>query len=800
MPLIVFSLHIHTVLQAIHCQTSPSFSTLKYGQPHQEASFDFAGSGGFLYHLSSALLFWQREEDSCRSLGIDFSKDNAPTLNGTITLLWPIFQSLCISQFIETLSCAVSGRTVKTETGMSIFEHSLAFAEAEAMVRNQLSRSISDASVLGTLGISGSLEDPDSAAALYEVLMPKLNTPPEVLLMVFISCLNNFTSHLLGVFGMQARFRLVNTGIWALCFMFSFLWSLFSFSLGDGNDAGIFRFPTVCIVGFIPHLLILVGIVICAMIYAIAFLLTAVSPPRDTPQSESWKERFQLAQDNLQINSSLQNMRLDMQEDFYTALLRIGFSALTAASDAVYLNEGRQISVRRWTWLEEQRLDEIEDDSEFLFTEPTPSINRSEEGRSVQSRESRKMETQTTVHAISRKVSGYARERTTKTLRKSLVGNSKYSTDGVGAFQRGGRYIHAWDFLAGIFWLAVSWMALGLKKFLFQLGMRRTPNWLQNLVHEAKVPAISQRLEKSPDQTVDFWLLSDEGVLSLPENNNVDVELETKKRLGLSGSIRAEAEEERLDNTLYQWWSHGGWWGERDGSGEYVDASEDEDTTSVISTAYSDSAANSDSEWEAGEGSRTPTQQRPTISTRESGDFLDAALDPSQLAALLNPEDEEHRSEARILAHHLQSDRIVTRSQHRAYRFLNKAHLLTSASARRRAMSLRSARPGGKLDPSDEAELLEHIILARRAHAAQTRLPTSLDNDATDTWRQGAEGLGSGGPQCVVCQCAPRVILAWPCRCLSLCEECRVSLAMNNFGTCVCCRGEVVGFSRLFVP
>ena len=797
MPLIVFSFHIHTVLQAIHCQTSPHFSVIKYGMPEQEASVDFAGNGGFLYHLSSALLLWRKEEHSCRALGIDFAKDNVPTLNGTVSLLWPIFQSLCISQFIETLSCAVSGRTVKTETGMSIFEHSLAFAEAEAMVRNQLSKAAPDSLMLrNTLGINGTLGDSESLAALYDVLTPKLNAPPEVLLMVFISCLNNFTSHLLGVFDMQAKFRLVNTGVWALCFMFSFLWSLFSFSLGDGNDAGIFRFPTVCIVGFIPHLLILLGIIICAIIYAIALLLTAASPPRDTPHAENWKERFQLAQDNLQINSSLQNMRLNMQEDFYTALLRIGFSTLTAASDAVYLNEGRRISVQRWTWLEEQRMDELELNSEFLFSEPTQPATHIGEYQPAHSRAKSKSEAIT--NTITHLSSGYGRERTTKTLRKSQFGNSKYASDGVGAFQRGGRYIHAWDFLVGIFSLAIGWTALGLQKFLTHLGVRRTPAWVLGLIREVRAPSISKRAEKGGEQPIDFWILSDDGVLSLPENNNVDVELETKKRQKLGSSTWDEAEEQGLDNTLYQWWSHGGWWGERDGSGEYVDTSRDEDTTSVISTAYSDSLATSDDEWELREGNRTPTQQHFSPSTQEAASLSDLTLEPSQLAALLNPQDEEHRTEARILAHHLQSDHIVTRSQHRAYRFLDKARMLTAGSIR--PPSNRLARPSGKLNPTEEAELLEHIILTRRTQASQARSTGSLDNDTRNTWHSGAEGLGSGGPQCVVCQCAPRVILAWPCRCLSLCEDCRVSLAMNNFGTCVCCRGEVVGFSRLFVP
>ena len=771
---------------------------IKYGIPDQETSVDFAANGGFLYHLSSALLLWRKEEHSCEALGISFAKDNMPTLNGTISLLWPIFQSLCISQFIETLSCAVTGRTVKTETGMSLFEHSLAFAEAEAMVRNQLSRADSDSAVLRqSLGINGTTEGSESLVAFYDLLMPKLNAPPEVLLMVFISCLNNFTSHLLGIFDMQAKFRLINTGIWALCFMSSFLWSLFNFSLGNGNDAGIFHFPTVCIVGFIPHLLILLGIIVCAMIYAIAFLLTTASPPRDLPHARSWKQRFQLAQDNLQINSSLQNMRLNMQEDFYTALLRIGFSALTAASDAVYLNEGRRISVRRWTWLEEQRMDELELNGEFLFTEPWRSEDHTEENQSAQGQVTLKLEA--SGHLDPQFSSGYARERTTKALRKSQAGNSKYTSDGVGAFQRGGRYIHAWDFLVGIFWLAIGWTALGLKKFLAHLGLRRTPAWLQGLIHEVKIPSVSKSGGKSIEQPRDFWVLSDDGVLSLPENNNVDVELETRKRQRIASPTWGEAEEQGLDNTLYQWWSHGGWWGERDGSGEYIDTSKDDDTTSVISTAYSDSLTHSDEERETREGDRTPTQQHFSISTQNTSSLSDLHWDSSQLAALLNPQDEEHRAEARILAHHLQSDRIVTRSQHRAYRFLDKARLLTSGSTG--PSSQRITRRIGKMNLAEEAELLEAIILTRRIQASQARSTgNSLDNDTADTWRSGAEGLGSSGPQCVVCQCAPRVILAWPCRCLSLCEDCRVSLAMNNFGTCVCCRGEVVGFSRLFVP
>ena len=93
-----------------------------------------------------------------------------------------------------------------------------------------------------------------------------------------------------------------------------------------------------------------------------------------------------------------------------------------------------------------------------------------------------------------------------------------------------------------------------------------------------------------------------------------------------------------------------------------------------------------------------------------------------------------------------------------------------------------------------EAEILEHLIITRRSEAAREREEKNL------TASSPGEDPDDGGPQCVVCHSAPRKIIVWPCRCLSLCDECRVTLAMNNFDKCVCCRREVISFSRIYVP
>ena len=769
---------------------------MKYGKPDKRLTIDYSGDGGLLYRLSSTILFWEAEEDSCLAVSMIHLKENPGHLRGSLSLLWPIFQTICLSQFIETLSCAVQGRPVMTETGMSIFEHSLAFAEAEAMVSNQLG--------LGNFGIpkasatqkgNGTHETSEAAMLVTRsFLFERLNTPPEVLLMSLISCLNNLSSQILGVFGLQGRFRLINTGIWGLCFMGSFLWGFANLSLEPGVDAGILRFPTVCLVGFIPHLLILVGISACGFIYGFALFLSILSPPDGVRPARTWRESFQQAKENLQANIQLSQIHLNMQEDFYTALLRIGFAALTAASEAVYLNEGRRIEVAQGTWLEEERMKEIEASRGALGTAQRQAAHLLIDGNfdTIASGVALLEEHDSgSLNGARPWTSGYARERSTKALKGGASSSYlRVGADGVGALQRGGRYILAWQYLRGIFWLSTGWLALGLVKMLSKVGVTRRPAWTRKVLDGPDAKTRVERSKRTSDEsTLDFWLLSDEGVLSLPQNDEVDVEAETKKRQRIVSDTWGEEEEQRLDSTLYHWWSHGGWWGERDESGDYQTPDRDDDTTSVISMSTDHSEADWESDNDDNSGRRTPTQREPYPSAREPSPVLDLSLDASQLARLLNPQDAEQRQEARILSHHLSSTGIVTRSQYRQFHDLDKTHVLTST--RYRPAGFKPSSPNGRLTPFEESELLEHLILNRRAHHASA---------TASSWRDGAEGLGASGPQCVVCQSAPRTILAWPCRCLSICEECRVSLAMNNFGTCVCCRQEVVGFSRLFVP
>lgn len=257
---------------------------MRYGSPGKQLIFDYSSDGGALYSLSSRLLGWETEEYSCSA--VKMARGSGSEIPyGSFSLLWPTFIILCLSHFIETLSCALQGRPVVTETGMSIFEHSLAFAEAESMI----SKSIG----LGFLGLpkqsplsSAAGGTNDSATSVLQLLtrsqvLERMNVTPELLLIATISCLNSLSSHILDIFGKQSRYRLFNTALWGACFMAAMVWG-FDSGLPISIETGVLRFPTVCLVGFVPHIMVLCGITICFGIYGLALTITAFSlPPRE---------------------------------------------------------------------------------------------------------------------------------------------------------------------------------------------------------------------------------------------------------------------------------------------------------------------------------------------------------------------------------------------------------------------------------------------------------------------------------------------------------------------------------------
>lgn len=705
--------------------------------------------------------------------------ENTAKLSGSLSLLWPLFLSLCFNQFIETLACALQGRQPMPETGMTIFEHSLAFAEAEAMITKPFD--------LGNL--SGAkppvihMGDGETVRISRNTLLQLMNVPPEVLLISLISSLSNLSSNTLAVLGLRSKFRLINTGVWGLAYMATLVWSFTratTMLAADASELWVLRFPTVCIVGFIPHLLLLVGITACAMIYGLALLLTALSLPPGQAAPQTFKERISQAYQNLQANVHLSQsapVSLNWQDDFYTSLLKVGFTILTAASEAVYLNEGTHIRLSQRTWLEEKRLDELVE-SRVLVQRTLDGIPAELRGDFV----AEGISMTDNVDSASKDgqwTSGYARERKSRRTGTGDVSKAAGRDTGVGLLQRRGRWAMTLEFAKGIFWLLVGLNAKLTIILLDKLRVHNKPHWLKKLAGDLpsapdRSARPSSKSETPSERELQFWRLSETGELTHPHDRHVDVEQEMRQRLG------NDASKEDLNTRLYDWWRNNGWWGDIDTSGEYQAPPKDDDTTSVVTTTESEAWSDVDED-----GRRTPTQERPWSFSRTLGRSMspeqENVLETTSIARLLDPRSPAEREEALMLSNRLRSEGIVTRSRYRKAIAHERSRVLLSSAS-------------GPLSPEEEEQILEDLIIERRNTVKRS---PPKDNGS---WDDGATGMGSGGPQCAVCQCSPRTILVWPCGCLSLCDDCRVNLATRNFTSCVCCRTDVVAYSRLYVP
>ena len=746
-----------------------------------------------------------------------------------------------------------------TEVGMSVFEHSLAFAEAETMIAHTLGVSYFSASKASdsnttiaattqsnnqpTIPASGTiLALADATAALTGPhILDRVNVPVEVLLVTLLSCSNALSSHVLAVLGKQRQWRLVHTAVWGMAFMGSFIWGLFTTSVmvrsGENGDnravSSLLHFPTVAIVGFLPHMAILVGVAVCLVIYLVALTLTAVSlgTNRNIPQPSSLKERFIIAHDNLQAAVQTRSINIRWYEDFYTALLRVGFAALTAASEAVFLNEGRAVEVRQFTWLEEDRLDEFDS----AMQEKGPFQGALANNQQFQILEEYGLPPSSPGGHDKGGVweSGFGKERKFDKKENELEGKDSFvyptpRTGGVGAVQRTTRFYLLMIYIRGIMFLIAGWVGYGVGLLLDGIGITSRPRWLKRIVGRSLKKMNGERDAIKNGETLDFWFLTEDGKLKIPRNDEVDIEPEMRRRLITEYS--ADRVDELLDAKLYDWWKSGGWFGTKDESGDYqpADADEFDDSTSIVSAAKEASSVVEDGdEWESEpEGTRTPTQipagetwSFSGIQTREltPDPSSDSPLDAATLARLLNPKDRASREEAHILASHLQASvapgcpRTMTRSRYRREMGAERTRILLTGRTsnqttpsdpiRLPAMPLynqhesKGPRP---LTSSEEAEVLESLILRRRSKKTPTVPARPRPSDSA------AEGEDESsrhlGPPCVVCQVSSRTIIAWPCRCLCVCEDCRVSLALNNFGNCVTCRRAVQGFVRLYVP
>ena len=816
-PALLLCAQLIGLLQTIRCQNSPHFAKFRYGDTEITSPLDWHTDGGFLYDLSARLLFLSSDGASCRAVGM--SQSDGPAAHyGSFSRLWPVYLSLCLCQFIDVIFSTMTKTTAQTEVGMSIFEHSLAFAEIETMVMTILGLGLfgkrtsgkpapkvevetnRNMTIVPVSAMTMALSDATSSLSGSRPI-DRLNIPSEVLLICLLSCGNALTHQVIAIFDKQHKLRLINTAFWGSLYMASFFFAYFSHTpleaVGgdDSSDfrflSGLLHFPTVCIIGFVPHMLLLVGSFVCLSIYGIAISLNAINVKSPAAQQLTVAQRFQIANANLQAGIQSRSFELKLHEDFYTAICRVSWAMLMAASEAVFLHEGRAVEVRQLTWVEEDRIDEIAalrsgngiPSSGFQIAEQygRPGIE-TEQWKSGYGRE-RKLEQESQDEGKMGKTVLYPHPR----------------TNGVGTLQRTTRFFLLYLFLRGVFFLLTGWTAYLCGIILDRIGITHRPRWLEHMVgkslrRECEAQADSreaERVESAAKHSYEtLWIGMNEGT-ERPEIDDLDIEPELRQQL--AAELAEDEVENALDFKLYRWWTKGGWFGTVDSSGDYKPPLEDDfdDTTSVISMATTTDTTD-DEQWESeSDGRRTPTRHDPGLTSAISrvNTPIDAPMDVVELRRLLSPRSEQDRDDARILSAHLgesESSTILTRSRYRELQQSKQSRLLLAG---RRPLH------GSPNDPTnprpltavEEAEVLETLILERRKGGAAR----DAQNSEEEEFR---------GPACVVCQSSPRTIISWPCRCLCLCDDCRVSLALRSTGKCVTCRRDVQGFVRLWIP
>lgn len=122
--------------------------------------------------------------------------------------------------------------------------------------------------------------------------------------------------------------------------------------------------------------------------------------------------------------------------------------------------------------------------------------------------------------------------------------------------------------------------------------------------------------------------------------------------------------------------------------------------------------------------------------------------------------------------------------------------LVNASSQRFTRASFRNAvsSPSAQLTNDPEQNLYMNILdtAMRRRQSQPTASPTITQQPSQldiDTRRC-----------CVICASAPRNVILRPCNCFALCDDCRMELSLRKTELCPCCRGRVLGYSKIYEP
>ncbi|KAK9479334.1 hypothetical protein V1514DRAFT_328369 [Lipomyces japonicus] len=596
-------------------------------------------------------------------------------------ILWVLYKAFCLGHFVETLSCALEGRIPSADTGMTSFEYSLAFQEAQSAQRPSV----------------------------------------EVLVISLIWAVNYLTFLLISILNLQ-NYRLIPSTFFGLI-------SLGYFAASTYYGRAQF-FPTVWVIGFAPHLGVLYVIVLCGCIYGIAAI-------------------FAGGTSNLQ--SSLRPITISLSEDFYSALLKLGILVLTSASDATYTAEGPPLAVPDATWVEAlefnkhagfEYINEIPQDDERVVGGLAKRISFNSEPNAVYNTTAYTNSFSLQVQPRTRKRRRHSGRRLSSSFdhNNSLDKRSGYGSNNmrIGSSVGPGRAGNRKRRFGRIMLIYRIRMAYSLLISCIKLGVIITQKILNNIFRRDVIQEGS-------------WARSG----TEQHGHQIDTRNVSNKIIS--------------DDEYYSLFLQGDSLPEDDPSGDFEPSDDEADEV----------------ELDDGNESEASTALVPAYQGSITSElYPELGASDISLSSLLLPQTPEERHLSRVMTAHLSANEVVTRGKMRLY----EEQLREYDEARGLGYDYDSDD-----GDDDETALLISFINERR----QQKAPNSNSNNLH---AHDLEDFTYQPSLCVVCHTNQRNVVLWPCRCLAVCEECRISLSIRNFKGCVCCRREVFSFSRLYVP
>ncbi|KAK6202978.1 uncharacterized protein RJT21DRAFT_23617 [Scheffersomyces amazonensis] len=602
----------------------------------------------------------------------------------TSDMYWPIFLNFCLSSFTETFISSIQGRKPYTESGITIFEHSLAFQEFS------------------------------SSGAFFFGNSKFLKRPTEqVLLATLFSIFNHLNIHV-GALLNDNKYRLIPSSIIGITFLTYFISTLFNWK--------IIGFPTILILTFIPQVLILIIIAISTIIFIAAVITNGFSL-----QDLNYASFFIHETNEDEPDFASRNFNVHLYDDFYTALLNIGMLAITSAGKSSYITELSLVTLDDQTWIERSIWEKVK----YNFNRHSSS---NPDLRSLL----QKKAYDNLITSPSQKLikGGYD------------DGNNEQDDNkkSKSVFRKRYHYVnqmisHTFEVLWGVIINRIlrELIPTAFKKYILKrpiktpdLNVRESELEYERRKH--KVPSFLRSLVKRRDKQVD----------------PISLELYSEEKL-----------ENEYGNILQQEYLP-----ELDSSPDYV----------PIDEVYSESEVeieDSESEIEQIDTHMSILRNRIVPTHSDTLTPIQELFTSEEFNEIM-----ANSEQVSIMQFHMSNSEggIVTRSRY------NHNH-----NHKHQNINNNNNNNTNQLGNDESLKLLE-LIIAKRAHINPD---TFYDDRASEL----ASRL-----DCVICQTNTREIITWPCKCFAICESCRLSLVSKGIEGCVCCRRQVEGVSKVFIP